>query len=61
MRVNELLKMLQGSDCHILRHGKRHDIWRNPNTGKTFPVPRHGTQEVAVGTLKSILEGAGLK
>jgi hypothetical protein len=25
----------------LVRHGARHDLYRNPNTGKTQPVPRH--------------------
>lgn len=23
------------------RHGHRHDIWSNPATGRSAPVPRH--------------------
>ncbi|MEM0966091.1 MAG: type II toxin-antitoxin system HicA family toxin [Verrucomicrobiota bacterium] len=25
----------------MLRHGGKHDIYHNPNTGATHPIPRH--------------------
>lgn len=33
--------MLESMGCYLLRHGSRHDIYFNPNTGKKQPVPRH--------------------
>lgn len=61
MNYNELKKLLKKSGCRLEREGKRHEIWLNPKTGETFPVGRHGTEEVATGTLKSILSAAGLE
>lgn len=61
MRINELLKILEESDCELFRHGTRHDIWVNPKTGMKFAVPRHGTKEVPIGTLREILKKAGVK
>lgn len=42
-----------------MRHGKRHDIYENPTTGRRVSVPRHA-QDLATGTYRSILRDAGL-
>lgn len=60
MKYNELYKKLKKNGCSLLRHGKRHDIWLNPVNGKIAELPRHGTEEVPPGTLKSIYQGLGL-
>lgn len=59
MKQSELLKLLSRNNIKLVQHGKRHDIYYSPITGKSFPVPRHA-KEIAVGTLKSILKDAGL-
>lgn len=61
MKTSELIKKLSKFGCYIQRHGKRHDMWYSPITGKSFPVGRHASEEVKTGTLNSILEAAGLK
>lgn len=60
MKYNELYKKLREAGCSLLRHGKRHDIWINLRTGMTAELPRHGTEEVPKGTLKSICRRLGL-
>lgn len=60
MKLGELLKIFSKNNIKLLQHGKRHDIYYSPITGKTFPVPRHA-KEIAVGTLKSIKKDAGLE
>jgi mRNA interferase HicA len=37
----DLLKRLQEIGCVLLRRGGRHDIYHNPDTGSSEPVPRH--------------------
>lgn len=32
---------LEKAGCQLLRHGSRHDIYHNPETGRSQPVPRH--------------------
>lgn len=58
MKLSELLKLFSKNDIMLLQHGKRHDIYYSPITGKRFPVPRHA-KEIAAGTLKSIKKGRG--
>jgi len=60
MKTSELLKLLKDNGIKLKKHGKKHDLYYSPITGKTFPVPRHKT-EIASGTLQSILKDAGLK
>jgi mRNA interferase HicA len=37
----DLVRRLEEMGCILLRHGGRHDIYHNPRTGKSEPVPRH--------------------
>jgi mRNA interferase HicA len=37
----ELIKRLEEFGCTLIRHGGKHDIYHNPNTGRSEPVPRH--------------------
>ena len=60
MKQSELLKIFSKHGIKLVQHGKRHDIYYSPITGKKFPVPRHAT-EIAEGTLKSMMKDAGLE
>ena len=39
-RVN-LIKTIEGLGCTLIRHGAKHDWYRNPRSGVSQPVPRH--------------------
>ena len=39
MKRSELLRLLIAAGCVLVRHGGRHDIYRNPGNGKM--QPRH--------------------
>jgi mRNA interferase HicA len=41
MKRRDLLKRLEQCGCVLIRHGGRHDWYRNPETGLSQPVPRH--------------------
>jgi mRNA interferase HicA len=41
MKRKEFIKQLKKEGCILLRHGSRHDIYKNPANGKKQPVPRH--------------------
>jgi len=41
MKRKDLIKQITSIGCILLRHGKRHDLYANPKTGKKQPVPRH--------------------
>lgn len=60
MKRSELPRLFNKNNIILLEHGKRHDIYYSPITGKKIPVPRHA-KEIAEGTLKSIKKDAGLE
>ena len=60
MKTQELIKLLRKNKCYILRNGSRHDIWYSEISQKQFAIPRHKT-EIPIGTLKNILQDAGVK
>ncbi len=41
MKRLDLIQELLKAGCVLLRHGGRHDIYHNPRTGRSEPVPRH--------------------
>ncbi len=41
MKRQALIRELEQAGCVLHRHGKRHDIYRNPANGRQAPVPRH--------------------
>ncbi|MBX3342652.1 MAG: type II toxin-antitoxin system HicA family toxin [Nitrospira sp.] len=41
MKHRDLVSTLEQAGCVLLRHGGKHDIYHNPKTGKSEPVPRH--------------------
>lgn len=41
MKRGHFIKMIVNEGCYLKRHGKKHDIYKNPKNGKQAPVPRH--------------------
>ena len=41
MKRRDLVKRLEDLGCELVRHGGRHDWYRNPESGVSQPVPRH--------------------
>jgi len=41
VKRSRLLSELRRAGCELHRHGKKHDLYRNPANGKKAPVPRH--------------------
>ena len=41
MKRLDLVRRLEDEGCVLLRHGSRHDIYHNPMTGHSEPLPRH--------------------
>jgi len=54
MKRKELIKKIAAAGCLLLRHGNRHDLYKNPATGKKQPVPRH--DEIDENLAKHILK-----
>ena len=41
MKRRDLVAELERAGCVLLRNGARHDIYHNPESGRSEPVPRH--------------------
>jgi len=41
MKRVDLIRSIEASGCVLVRHGGKHDWYRNPATGVSQPVPRH--------------------
>jgi hypothetical protein len=42
VKRGDLVRTIEGFGCVLVRHGGRHDWYRNSTTGVSQPVPRHG-------------------
>lgn len=54
MKRKELIRRITSAGCMLVRHGARHDLYRNPKTGKKQPIPRHN--EIDESLAKHILK-----
>ncbi len=41
MKRVDLVRTITGFGCVLVRHGGRHDWYRNPASGISQPIPRH--------------------
>ena len=41
MKRRELIRLLEKQGCILIRHGKKHDWYQNPDSGICQPIPRH--------------------
>ncbi len=58
-KTGVLVRRLKRAGFELVRHGKSHDIWENPQTRRRVVVPRHA-RDIPTGTYFSILRDAGL-
>jgi predicted RNA binding protein YcfA (HicA-like mRNA interferase family) len=62
MKYSELAKLIRKTTNSRFHHnGRRHPIWKNPDTGEFFEMSHHRSEEVAPGTLNDILIKSGVK
>ena len=54
MKRRELVKIIADMGCVFIRHGRKHDWYRNPMTKVSQPVPRH--TEIKDSLAKHILK-----
>jgi len=41
MKRTALLKRIKTYGCMFVKHGKKHDVYKNPRTGIEERIPRH--------------------
>ncbi len=58
MKRRDLISQLEQFGCYLIRHGGKHDIYHNPNNGKTEPIPRHReiNERLAKKIIKSLTQ-----
>ncbi|MBE9196617.1 MULTISPECIES: type II toxin-antitoxin system HicA family toxin [Synechocystis] len=58
MKRRALIVLLEQAGCVLIRHGSKHDIYHNPNNGKTEPIPRHReiNERLAKKIIKSLTQ-----
>ncbi|MGA1622531.1 MAG: type II toxin-antitoxin system HicA family toxin [Synechocystis sp.] len=58
MKRRDLIAFLEHAGCVLIRHGAKHDIYHNPDNGKTEPVPRHRdiNERLAQKIIKSLTQ-----
>jgi mRNA interferase HicA len=57
VKRTDLIRMLERFGCVLIRHGARHDWYRNPQTGVSQPVPRH--REIKENLARHIVQMLG--
>jgi predicted RNA binding protein YcfA (HicA-like mRNA interferase family) len=57
VKRTDLIKAIEALGCLLIRHGAKHDWYRNPNTGVSQPVPRH--REIKERLARHILKMLG--
>jgi predicted RNA binding protein YcfA (HicA-like mRNA interferase family) len=62
MKYKELHRVLRKAGMIFLNEQRAgHPLWFNPDTGEKFTTSNHLMNDVASGTLRSILRSAGLE
>jgi len=59
MKRRAFIRELTKAGCYLQRHGKRHDIYVNPQNGRKAPVLRHS--EIKDSLCELIRKQLGLK
>lgn len=56
MNYRELTRRLRKLGCDFVRQGPgSHEIWWNPIERRFTTIPRHGSKDLPIGTLRAIL------
>lgn len=58
--ANDVIRVLRRNGFAKVGQKGSHQKWRHP-AGQQVIVPHHGSKKLPIGTLKSIIEGSGLR
>lgn len=56
MKWKELIKIAEAHGYRLVKHGKKHDRYYNPEKDDEIIVERHGPQEVRKGLMLTLLK-----
>jgi len=54
LKRKELLKIIKAKGCIFVRHGGKHDWYKNPQSGMSQPIARHA--EIEDGLAERIIK-----
>jgi len=54
LKRKKLIKTIKSNGCIFVRHVGNHDWYKNPQSGKSQPIPRHN--EIEDGLAKRIIK-----
>jgi mRNA interferase HicA len=57
MKRVDLVKIIEGCGCELVRRGHKHDWYRNSATGMCQPIPRH--REINERLARHIIKSLG--
>ena len=60
MKVKDVIELLECNGWHLARIRGDHRIYVKEGAQRPIVIPGHLKDDLAIGTLKSILKGAGL-
>jgi len=61
MKVRDAIRMIEAEGWYLVRTKGSHRQFKHPNKSGLVTVPGHLSDDLAAGTLNSILKQAGLK
>jgi len=61
MKYSEVERKLKDGGCYCISESGKHPEWFSPITGKKFSLSHHKSEEIKIGTKKSISNDSGIK
>ena len=61
MKYSEVERKLKKAGCYCLEENGKHPVWFSPITGRKFSLSHHKSEEIKLGTKKSISSDSGVK
>jgi predicted RNA binding protein YcfA (HicA-like mRNA interferase family) len=61
MKAREVIKLIKKDGWSFVRQTGSHKIFKHATKRGIVVVPEHGSEDIKIGTLNSILKQAGLK
>ena len=61
LTVKQIISILKENGFMLIGQKGSHQKWHNPNTGATTIIPCHGNNQIAIGTIYSIIRASKLE
>ena len=61
LTVKQIISILKENGFMLIGQKGSHQKWHNPNTGAITILPCHGNNQIAIGTIYSIIRASKLE